>query len=38
VDTKGAIAWIGHPMELKEEVIEDVLAGKTPVSKSAESN
>jgi hypothetical protein len=38
VDTKGVIAWIGHPMELKEQVIEDVLAGKTPVSKGAESN
>jgi thiol-disulfide isomerase/thioredoxin len=38
VDTKGVIAWIGHPMELKEEVIEDVLAGKTPASKGAEAN
>jgi thiol-disulfide isomerase/thioredoxin len=38
VDTKGVIAWIGHPMELKEEVIEDVLAGKAPVRKGAESN
>ena len=38
IDTKGIIAWIGHPMELKEEVIEQVLAGKTPVSKSAEAN
>jgi thiol-disulfide isomerase/thioredoxin len=38
VDTKGVIAWIGHPMELKEEVIESVLAGKTPVSKGAEAN
>ncbi len=32
VDTKGVIAWIGHPMELKPEVIEQVLAGKTPTS------
>lgn len=37
VDTKGVIAWIGHPMELKEKVIEEVLAGtydthKTPTS------
>jgi thiol-disulfide isomerase/thioredoxin len=38
VDTKGVIAWIGHPMELKEQVIADVLAGKAPVSKGAESN
>ncbi|HSU55232.1 MAG TPA: redoxin family protein [Candidatus Dormibacteraeota bacterium] len=28
VDTNGKIAWIGHPMELKEKMIEDVLAGK----------
>jgi hypothetical protein len=28
VDTQGKIAWIGHPMELKEQVIEDALAGK----------
>ena len=27
VDTKGVIAWIGHPMELQEQVIEDVIAG-----------
>ncbi len=38
VDTKGVIAWIGHPMELPEKVIEDVLAGKTPASKAAEAN
>ena len=38
IDTKGVIAWIGHPMELKEEVIESVLAGKTPVSKGVEAN
>ena len=36
VDTKGRIAWIGHPMELKEQVIEDVLAGKFDVRKAAE--
>ena len=36
VDTKGVIAWIGHPMELKDEVIEQVLAGKFDVSKAAE--
>jgi thiol-disulfide isomerase/thioredoxin len=28
VNTKGVITWIGHPMELKEEAIEDALAGK----------
>jgi thiol-disulfide isomerase/thioredoxin len=35
VDTKGVIAWIGHPMQLKEEVIEQVLAGKFDVRKAA---
>jgi len=35
VDTKGLIAWIGHPMQLKETVIEDVLAGKFDVRKAA---
>jgi thiol-disulfide isomerase/thioredoxin len=38
VDTKGHIAWIGHPMQLKEQVIEDVLAGKSVVGKTAEAN
>jgi thiol-disulfide isomerase/thioredoxin len=28
INTKGTIAWIGHPMELKEDTIEDALAGK----------
>jgi thiol-disulfide isomerase/thioredoxin len=28
VDTKGKIAWIGHPMELKEQTIEAALASK----------
>lgn len=36
VDTQGRIAWIGHPMQLKEQVIEDVLAGKFDVRKAAE--
>jgi tetratricopeptide (TPR) repeat protein/thiol-disulfide isomerase/thioredoxin len=31
----GRIAWIGHPMELKESVIDDVLAGKYDVQKAA---
>ncbi|HWV99581.1 MAG TPA: redoxin family protein [Candidatus Acidoferrum sp.] len=35
IDTKGSIAWIGHPMELKEQVIDDVLAGKYDVQKAA---
>jgi hypothetical protein len=35
VDLKGIIAWIGHPMTLKEQVIEDVLAGKFDVQKAA---
>jgi thiol-disulfide isomerase/thioredoxin len=29
VDAKGNIAWIGHPMELKDEVIESALSAKT---------
>lgn len=36
VDTKGTIAWIGHPMSLKEQVIEDVLSGSYKVSKADE--
>lgn len=35
VDTAGVIAWIGHPMSLKEQVIEDVLAGKFDIKKAA---
>jgi thiol-disulfide isomerase/thioredoxin len=35
VDTNGIIAWIGHPMNLKEQVIEEVLAGKFNVKKAA---
>jgi thiol-disulfide isomerase/thioredoxin len=38
IDTKGTIAWIGHPMELTDQLIDDALAGKVPVSKSAEPN
>jgi hypothetical protein len=38
VDTKGVIAWIGHPMELKEKVIEDVLAGTYDPHKAAAYN
>jgi thiol-disulfide isomerase/thioredoxin len=35
IDTNGVIAWIGHPMELKEEVIDQVLAGKFDIQKAA---
>ena len=35
VDKKGVIAWIGHPMALKDQVIEDVLAGTFDVHKAA---
>src|SRR5262245_48151778 len=35
VDTKGLIAWIGHPMTLKGKLIEDVLAGSFDVKKAA---
>lgn len=38
VDTRGVIAWIGHPMALKEEVIEQVLAGKLDAHKAAEGS
>lgn len=37
VDTKGVIAWIGHPMTLQEELIEQVLADKFDVQKAAAS-
>jgi len=36
VDTKGLIAWIGHPMELKDKLIEEVLAGKFDIKRAAE--
>ncbi len=35
VDTHGVVAWIGHPMALQEQVIEDVLADKFDVHKAA---
>jgi thiol-disulfide isomerase/thioredoxin len=38
VNTKGVIAWIGHPMSLKEDVIEGVLAGTYDLSKATASN
>jgi thiol-disulfide isomerase/thioredoxin/tetratricopeptide (TPR) repeat protein len=35
VDQRGIIAWIGHPLELKEPVIEQVLAGTFDIPKAA---
>jgi thiol-disulfide isomerase/thioredoxin len=35
VDKQGRIAWIGHPMEIKETVIEQVLAGTFDLKKAA---
>jgi thiol-disulfide isomerase/thioredoxin len=37
VNTKGVIAWIGHPMELKESQIEEVLSG-AKAGESAKAN
>ena len=35
VDKKGVVAWIGHPMELKEATLVAVLDGKFDVQKAA---
>jgi len=35
VGKDGKIAWIGHPMSLKDSVVEEVLAGTFDVAKSA---
>ena len=35
VDTKGRLAWMGHPMELKDSVIDQVLAGTFDIQKAA---
>jgi len=35
VDTKGIVAWIGHPMQLQESTIEDVLTAKVGIKKAA---
>ena len=35
VDKKGKIAWIGHPMELKEATLEQVLEGTFDLQKAA---
>ena len=37
IDTKGTVVWIGHPMNLKESMIEEVLAGKFDVKAAAEA-
>ena len=35
VDKEGKVAWIGHPMTLKDSLIEEVLAGKFDLAKAA---
>jgi thiol-disulfide isomerase/thioredoxin len=35
IDTTGHIAWIGHPMNLQEKTIEDVLAGTYDIKAAA---
>jgi thiol-disulfide isomerase/thioredoxin len=35
VNKEGKIAWIGHPMSLKEQLLEDVLAGRFDIEKAA---
>lgn len=35
VDKEGRIAWIGHPMDLNDAVIEQVLAGTFDIAKAA---
>lgn len=35
VNQQGRIAWIGHPMELKEELLDQILTGKFDVAKFA---
>ncbi len=35
VDKQGRIAWIGHPLELEETVVEQVLAGAFDIRKAA---
>lgn len=34
VDQKGTVAWIGHPSQLTEPMLEEVLAGKFDVAKA----
>jgi len=35
VDKQGKIAWIGHPMKLKEPLLEQILQGKYDLQKAA---
>jgi len=35
IDTKGTVAWIGHPMSLPEKVLEEVLAGTYDIKAAA---
>jgi predicted Zn-dependent protease len=35
IDRTGSVAWIGHPMELKETVLDEVLAGTYDTKKAA---
>jgi Spy/CpxP family protein refolding chaperone len=36
IDLKGNVAWMGHPMELKDEVIDKVLDGTFDLKQAAE--
>ncbi len=39
VDKEGVVAWIGHPAQLKSEMVEEILAGKfAPVKMKAASD
>ena len=35
VDKQGIVVWIGHPMDLQESMVEEVLAGKFDAKKAA---
>ncbi len=35
INQQGRIAWIGHPMELTEQLLDDIVAGKYDVTKAA---
>jgi thiol-disulfide isomerase/thioredoxin len=34
VDSKGIVAWIGHPMDLKDDLVDNVLSGKHDLKKA----
>jgi thiol-disulfide isomerase/thioredoxin len=38
VNKEGKIAWIGHPMTLKESVIEEIAEGKFDIQKAAQEH